>query len=445
MNQKLPHLYLKNPFGSVRKFNKARAVTDSKPERKDPEAYRRHKEKLSVSFLQLKQDRVIRMGQKTIVPESIDIVEIRFLIPFSDGAVFNTRTRFFNEFGLSLVMQKDLNRTVLFAISDEAKFQRFDALLNQYIESDNRVPPEGTPYAIMTTLYDVKYHTTDDIRNNCAGDLVFELINNNTVINHKYEIQFDTLRRHLETLVSDGGIGSYSFDSYDKMVQIKDAPREVVIDLAKNFDILVQAHTLRSTVVLPNNFNAAELTWGLTIRSNPDTQLKIGVIDNGVRPIAPIVEIVYAGHDITASEDALAAVQSHGTVVASLAAVGDRFFRGEQELLADNRIYSIKILENMDGYLDVMNIVDAIRMAHREQGIRLFNLSVCGPGKMYNEAPSLFAYLLDKLAYEEEILLFIAAGNMLYDDVVVMQAEPHDLHAYPHHFYSPSYCSCCAR
>src|SRR5690606_38889419 len=58
-------------------------------------------------------------------------------------------------------------------------------------------------------------------------------------------------------------------------------------------------------------------------------------------------------------------------------------------------------------------------------------------GKGYNEAPSLFAYLLDKLAYELDILIFIAAGNMEYTDLVEMQQDPHDLHNYPNHFYSP--------
>src|SRR5690606_11795928 len=71
------------------------------------------------------------------------------------------------------------------------------------------------------------------------------------------------------------------------------------------------------------------------------------------------------------------------------------------------------------------------------QGIRLFNLSICAQGKGYNESPSLFAYLLDKLAYEEDILIFIAAGNLNYDDLLAMQNDPHFLHQYPNHYYYP--------
>ncbi|TYP94638.1 subtilase family protein [Sphingobacterium allocomposti] len=438
MNHKLPHLYLRNPSGSIHKFNKSRAITDTKLDDKDPEAYRVHKQKLHASFVQLKQDRETRLQQKTLVPENLAIVEIRFLIPFSDGATFKTRTRFLNEFGLSPVMQKDFNRTVLFAIVDDVKFKTFDRLLNQYIESDNRTPPQGSRYAIMTTLYDVKYNTADDIRNNCTDDLVFEFINNNAYVDAIYETQRKVLDEYLDTLAVFGDIDSFTIDPYDKMVQIKGASREVVIEIAKNFDILAQAHSLRAATVKPDKFNTAQLTWGLNIRRNGNPATVIGILDNGIRPIDPIREVVLDGLDITTTGNALSAAHQHGTVVASLAAVGERYFTGENELIADAQVYSIKILENMDGYIDVIKVVDAIRNVHRTRGIRLFNLSVCTQSKAYNESPSLFAYLLDKLAYEEDILIFIAAGNMHYDDLVAMQEEVHDLHIYPNHFYNPS-------
>lgn len=437
MNQKLPHLYLKNPFGSVKKFNKSRSITDTKPEEKDPEAYRRHKQKLHTSFVQLTKDRAVRLQQKTLVPTNIEIVEIRFLIPFSDGAKFKTRTRFLNEFGLSPVMQKDFNRTVLFAIVDDVKFRRFDVLLNQYIQSDNRISPQGTLYAIMTTLYDVKYHTAEDIRNNCSSNLVFEFINNNLDVHAVYEAQLEALKNHLEGLLSVNEIDSFTIDPYEKMVQIKGVSREIVIELAKNFDILAQAHCLRSPTVKPDQFNTVQLAWDLLIRRNDGTDIVVGILDNGVRPIDPLQEVVVGGLDLTPTNDALSASHPHGTVVASLASVGERYFTGEHELTTDARVYSIKILDSINGYIDVIKLVEAIRNVHQQYGVRLFNLSVCAQSKGYNESPSLFAYLLDKLAYELDIMIFIAAGNMDYDDLVTMQEDPHDLHAYPNHFYSP--------
>lgn len=437
MNPKLPHLYLRNPSRHASRFNKSRYVSDAEIPKKDPEAYKKHKQKLHTSFVQLVQNRAIRLEQKTLVPANIEIVEIRFLIPFSDGVKFTTRTLFLNEFGLAPVMQRDFNRTILFAIIDEDKFKRFDTLLNQYIQSDNRISPQGKAYAIMITLFDVKYHTAEDIRNHCSDDLVFEFINNNQYIDVLYQEQRLALENHLESLIGKGDIESFTIDSYEKLVQLKGVSREVVIELTRNFDILAQAHTLRSKVIRPDRYNQTQLTWDLSIRNNADVETVVGVIDNGIRPIEPIQDVLVGGHDITDSNNALQASHQHGTIVASLAAVGARFFSTEEELIADARVYSIKILEDIDGYIDVIKIVEAIREAYRTKGIRLFNLSVCSKRKEYNEPPSFFAYLLDKLAYEEDILIFIAAGNMNYDDLVAMQEDAHDLHNYPNHFYDP--------
>lgn len=436
MNSKLPHLYLKNPFGYANKFNKSRYVSDTGVEEKDPEAYRRHKQKLHTSFMELVQDREDRLRQKTLDLQNIEIVEIRFLIPFSDGAQYKTRTRFYNEFGLSPVTQKDFNRTVLFAIVDQGKFELFNELLNQYIESDNRISPRGKKYAIMTTLFDVKYHTADDIRNHCSGDLIFEFINNTQHVYREYEIQFRALESYLNDLLSSESIDSFTMDPYHKMVQLKGADRDVVLQLAQNFDILAKAHSLRTNVIRPDRNNVAQLTWDLRIRNNEQNHALVGILDNGIRAIEPIEAVVIGGHDITAT-DPLQASHPHGTVVASLAAIGDRFFSAQQELVTDTQIYSIKILEDFEGYIDVIEVVNAIRYVHHTRGVRLFNLSVCCRSKLYNEPPSLFAYLLDKLTYEEDILIFIAAGNMIYDDIVALADDPHHLHQYPRHFYNP--------
>lgn len=437
MNPKLPHLYLKNPSGYAKKFDKSRNITDTNLIDKDPKDYRRHKQKIQSSFNQLLQDRADRLRKKTLALEHIEIIEIRFFIPFSDGATFKTRTTFLNDFGLSPVMQKDFNRTVLFAIVDEEKVNKFNELLNQYIGSDDHASPQRTRYAIMTTLYDVKYHTADDIRNQCSGDMVFELINNNQHIHDSYDNQLTKLKSHLENLAIIGDIDSYSMDPYEKMFQIKGMNKDLSTELATNFDILAQAHSLRSVTIKPDQFNIAKLTWDLTIRNNSEKNTVVGILDNGVRPIDPVKEIIRGGYDITSTRDALSAAHRHGTVIASLASVGERYFTEDKELVADAHVYSIKILENFDGYIDVIQLVEAIRNVHRADGIRLFNLSVCAQSKLYNESPSLFAYLLDKLAYDEDILIFIAAGNMHYDDIVAMQNEPHELHNYPQHFYNP--------
>ncbi|WP_158860822.1 S8 family peptidase [Lunatibacter salilacus] len=437
MNSKLPHLYLRNPSGYANKFDKSRNITNTNSIDKDPEAYRRHKQRIHASFNQLLKDKAERLQQKALILEHIEIIEIKFFVPFSDGATFKTRTIFLDDFGLSPVMQKDFNRTVLFAIVDEEKLKKFNNLLNKYIQSDDHTSPRKTSYAIMTILYDVKFHTATDIRNQCSGDMVFELINNNEHIHGVYDKQLNILKKHLDNLVIEGDINFFNMDPYEKMIQIKGLNKDLSAELASNFDILAQAHALRSVTIKPDQFNNAKLTWDLTIKNNNKKNTVVGILDNGIRPIDPVKEIIRGGYDITSTNDALSAAHRHGTVVASLASVGERYFTEDKELVADAHIYSIKILENFDGYIDVIKVVEAIRNVHLAQGIRLFNLSVCAQSKLYNESPSLFAYLLDKLAYEEDLLIFIAAGNMHYDDLVAMQDEPHELHNYPNQFYNP--------
>ncbi|MFA7408052.1 MAG: S8 family peptidase [Anaerolineaceae bacterium] len=435
--KKLPHLYLKNLPGSVNKFNKSRFVKDTDVPRKDPAAYKQHKQKLHASFIQLIQDRRFRIEQKTLIAEHIEIVEIRFFIPFSDGK-YDTKSRFLNEFGLSPVVQQDFNRTIYFAIVNIEKFKRFDVLLKEYIDSNDQTAPQGTNYAIMTTIYDVKYHTSGDIRNYCVDDLIFELINNNAHIDRAYEAQKKELINFLSALESSHDIKSFNIDPYEKTVQVRGVDETIVTKLVDNFDILARAHSLRTPKVKPDQYNVSQLSWDFTIiNSDQSDRPLIGIIDNGVSPIEPIQQIVVGGQDLTSTENALSASNKHGTVVATLAAVGERYFEGGVELTTDARIYSIKILENFEGYIDVLSIIEAIRTAHRDHGVRLFNLSVSKQFKQYNEAPSSFAYLLDKLAYELDILIFIAAGNMIYDDIVLMQEDGIPQHAYPNHFYSP--------
>lgn len=58
--------------------------------------------------------------------------------------------------------------------------------------------------------------------------------------------------------------------------------------------------------------------------------------------------------------------------------------------------------------------------------------------KKYNESFSSFAFELDKIAYEEDILLFISVGNFNSDSLKsLVEDEPHPDHEYPDFFYKP--------
>ena len=114
---------------------------------------------------------------------------------------------------------------------------------------------------------------------------------------------------------------------------------------------------------------------------------------------------------------------SHGTTVATLAAFGNNFYRNINANVvdADAKIFSIKVQSGETGLVNIADIKEAIIAAHRNYGIRIFNLSMSVRGKFYNEDISTYAYILDELAYSYDLLIFISVGNLSVDDIECMQ------------------------
>ncbi|MCW3116630.1 MAG: hypothetical protein JWM28_712, partial [Chitinophagaceae bacterium] len=215
--------------------------------------------------------------------------------------------------------------------------------------------------------------------------------------------------------------------------------------IASNFDIICRIQSVRVPAIKENLFNQPELTWNFTINPPASDKVIIGILDNGVKDIPPLHDlIVDYGLDITdkINPDPLRVFHYHGTAVAMLAAIGlDYFNTAKTNFQADARIVPIKILNFDTGCFNIYDIEAAIREA-ANRGVRIFNLSVSGPSKMYNADISEYAYVLDKLSYENDILIFIATGNLSGDDMEAMASvtpagKNRNLHTYPYHFYNP--------
>ena len=158
----------------------------------------------------------------------------------------------------------------------------------------------------------------------------------------------------------------------------------------------------------------------------------IGIIDTGVSdqtPLAPLLIDVGNDFDVTGGNGRIDSA-NHGTGVASLAAFGERLAgNGSDELEADAKILSIKVMRGPTGYLPNHIVINYIRRANREHGVRLFVLTICYMEYLEtNELVSEYAYALDKLAHELDILICISTGNIPYDEVA--RCAP----LYPLHF-----------
>lgn len=438
---KKSHLFLNNPEGISKKFARDRGA-NQKLETKEAMTYQPQKIKLRSCYIAFNNDRLERIANRLLnIPQHIECVEIDFFIIFGDSDQYKTQDSFKKRFGLVPLHLSNFNRTVLFAITDAEKFQKFITLLNEFCNSDVNTQPSGQHYAIITLIYHLKFWSSEAMIGFYQENVVLSLINNTAEIDVEYELIKASLFAYLTQLKQQNQIEDFKTDG-DHSIEIKGLGDDVLKSITNNFDILYKVQSLRTVTVKPDNFGTGQLSWDIEI-SPPNHHQVIAILDNGVRRIAPLKDIILPnGYDLTGNPnpDPCRTNHSHGTVVASLAAVGERLFdTAQNQFVADARILPMKIIENFDGTFNIYDMLEGIKNA-AAGGTRIFNLSVCGPGKLYNSDYSVFAYHLDKLAYEYDILIFIAAGNLDEDDILAMQSDEqaqHYNHQYPHHFYGP--------
>jgi hypothetical protein len=168
----------------------------------------------------------------------------------------------------------------------------------------------------------------------------------------------------------------------------------------------------------------------------PDDLPIVGVIDTGVSPIQPFNNLIEDG-TINITGDSNTDISGHGTLVAGLVIFGTDLPTSVQNTYkAKCKVLPIKALHRDNDGIDFPRLIEAIKQARREKGVRLFNMSLVFYPKKYNETFSDFAYELDKLAYELDILIFISVGN--FDSIALrdlLTVDKHEDHEYPNFFY----------
>lgn len=130
----------------------------------------------------------------------------------------------------------------------------------------------------------------------------------------------------------------------------------------------------------------------------------------------------------------------HGTLVAGLAIFGQDLPSSVQDTyVAKCKVFPIKVLHNNNGGINFPLLLQAIRTASKDKGVRIFNMSLVFYPKKYNEAFSDFAYELDCLSHELGVLIFISVGN--FDAIPLKELLTTDFHAdytYPDFYYNLS-------
>jgi hypothetical protein len=431
------HLFLANPKGTHQYFDISRGYESKTIPDKDPEAYTYQKQFLKACYIDFNRERQIRITNRNLtVPEHIDYMKIDFYNIFNDI----TKNRFKREFGLAPIAYDNFNQTVLFVIQNTALFDDFINLLKQFYESPITVHPSHKNYSIITIIKDFKFLSSKIILQNYYGDnLVLQLINPYE-IGVKFSRIFRSFTEHLTNLINTNPLLKFNQIDND-LIELKNIPVTEIKLLVDNFDIIQKVQSFRYPAIRPNALNAPELSWNLNVTANDNLPI-IGILDTGVKQIEPLKKvIVNQGFDIstTTNPNPFKVSVAHGTTVASLASLGVDFFNSGNDIEASSRIMSIKIMDSEEGCFSLFDLEKTIKDAHN-QGVRIFNLSVVGFAKKYNSNFSDHAYLLDKLAYEYDLLIFIATGNLSIEDIQEIQRvkneNPYFLD-YPNHFYNP--------
>lgn len=427
-------------------FNHARGRDNEAEEIVEhPRNYHRQKERLGTSRARLIRERRERHEHRSngIHVAHWDLVEICFLKHVAPDFADDIE----QDYGLHAVRFSNFNQNVLFIVSNQDRFEQvFMNDMKEFCESDgNDIAAKLKP---LTTISDFRYITTEKIKRDestrslCENSII-KLISDSRYYREKErikEVMMAYLREHahVRPLAAD-------------MIQIDSIEERYLEELISNFDIIDNiVQGLGRIRIVPDPYNdfRRALDFRLVV---PDGLPTVGVLDTGTIDEEPFTRLDAGGTDLTMEQDYHSVHEGHGTTVASLASFGWNYFQAHkdvQEIEADARIYTIKVQNNAEGRLNIYDIQQAIIDANRNHAVRIFNLSMNARGKDYNSDISPYAYILDTLAYELDILIFISTGNLVRADVEAIHDEMgndntsesvRNFLRYPNHYYNPKF------
>jgi len=343
------------------------------------------------------------------VPVHFDMIEITFQGPFDQPKYEGS---YFDSFGLSLVNLSKFNRKGLFVIEDEDKFSNFFTELNRFIdetESDEEFSFDNFDKKILY-IQDFKLYSSNDMWGN---------INNFNVIHLSLiDIKGKLLNPQKESLKDFLYEQNIQFSDQGDILEIYETSAIILNEILNNFDIIYQSCSGSGAIIEPDTYNTPKRTYGFEIYNDPDQLPIIGVIDTGISkntPLAPILVDPGDEYDLTGT-GLFVDNADHGTGVAAFATLGYKPIPGYQgSFEADARLLPIKILDKREGGISQSRVIELIKKAYFEYGVKIFTLTIGYADFPLNdnEEFSSYARVLDQLAYELDILIFISSSNNL--------------------------------
>lgn len=411
------HLFFRNqPNGSaVLKFKSRKIGKKKIEEGEEPKVYdwKPQQGVFRNCKAQLLVDRTQRISNRNLalnIPAFIEYISIRFWDSF-DTREFERKYR--ADFGLAPVNYKEFNTVVLFSIVNKDKFEIFLSQIEIYINSDD---PKNDPELNPNIRFIKEFHflTTERL-------IQFEEYNNYLRFNLIEDIPdiitgVNSIISSLESFLDANSI-QYLYKADQKLFEIIGISSSNLETVLNNYDVFQSVNSPKSGRVSPSVFNLPSRSYGFTVSNSNDDLPIIGILDSGINdntPLNPLIVNNDESYDLTNTSVRIDNAD-HGTGTAGFAALGNRLILNEfpASVDADAKLLSIKIGDSKyNNTIVESDVIKLIKKAYSELGVKIFvlNISYENP-KEVNSSISAYAYNLDLLSYELDILIFISVGN----------------------------------
>lgn len=355
-----------------------------------------------------RREREAQRNAELEVPAYIEYIEINFQDQFE---IKKFNRAWYDDYGLEYVKFTNFNKTGLFAVIDQDKFQYFFSQIENFIEKEEKQDASIKFDNKIIFIDSFKLLTSSDIaRFDKAGKIMlldfFEF-----PLGTELEGQiFESLLEYLNERKI-----SYDFNEDYKILEVHDLDDQTATEIVDNFDIIYSVTSALATRIGPDELNTPKRDYGFTVLDKEDLPI-IGVLDTGISNATPLNSIIIDDNNFNlTTESPFEDSANHGTAVGAFAALGKKpyavDFKGEIE--ADARLLSMKILSGNEGYISIFGVLELLRKAKRDYPeIKIFVLVTCfEQTKKLNEPHSTYAYELDKFSHENDCLLCICTGN----------------------------------
>jgi hypothetical protein len=347
------------------------------------------------------------------VPVNYEYVEIIFQGQFTISTYYQ---KWYNEFGLEAVEIYNYGTTLLFAVINQGKFTSFLTSINNFIKSETEQDNSKIYNGLIKYVQSFKLLKSSDITQleNVEPLVNFRLIDL-TLQPKQRKLLLDSLLFRLEELNLE-----YNLDEGVSNLEVVNLTNDQLVEIVNNYDLILSVTSSLATTISPSEYNLPERSYGFTISNSDDDLPIIGIIDSGISYMTPLAPILILDEDLNTTrtsvgEDNINMGQGHGTGVAALAALGKKpYSQGySNEIAADARLLSIKIIDETSNYLSQNQIIEKLHLAKaRYPEVKVFTLTINYQNhKKFNEAHSSYSYALDLFAHEHDCLICICTAN----------------------------------